>query len=157
MSAHQARSWMAAWCALMLAPAGLAGQSHSVHPIEDLTFGQVLPGVSKTVSPNDAANRAQFEIRGSGIFTLQMVLPTHMVSAQGKQMPISFSSTDGLIRWRRFGIQYNYDVTRPYTLWLLSLADGADVYVGGRANPTASQPPGNYTASLVLIVSNAGS
>lgn len=157
MGAHRGSVWLAAWCALVIAPVGVLGQGLSVHPVQDLTFGQVLPGVPKTVSPNDAASRGQFTIRGSGILTLQMVLPTHMVSAQGKQLPLSFAASDGRIRWRRFGVQYSYDVTKPYTLWLLSLADGADVYVGGRADPTTAQAPGSYRATMILIVSNAGS
>lgn len=156
MSAHRTASWLVAWCALVIAPAGVVAQGFSVHPVQDLTFGQVLPGVARTVSPNDAANRGSFEIRGSGILTLQMVLPTHMVSTQGAHLPLTFSSSDGLIRWRRFGLQFPWDVTKPYTLWLLSLADGANVFLGGTARPDGGQAAGSYRATLILIVSNAG-
>lgn len=155
MSAHRRLSWLTAWCALLLAPS-LAAAQLSIEPVRGLAFGQLTPGASEAISPNDAARRAELQIRGSGIFTLEAVLPNDLVSASGDLMPLQFSSGDGVIRWMRFGIQYGYDITSPTTVWLPSLAGGASIYIGGRADPTTTQPPGVYTESITLIISNAG-
>jgi hypothetical protein len=78
------------------------------------------------------------------------------VSAFGYTMPISFSANSGRAVWNFLGIQFNFDPRTPYSLWLPGLANGARVYLGGTASPTAAQAPGNYTATIRLVVANAG-
>ncbi|MGE0158668.1 MAG: hypothetical protein AB7T31_04600 [Gemmatimonadales bacterium] len=155
MSAHRLLSGIAVWCALGLFGGSASGQL-AVIPVHGLTFGTLTPGVPLAVPVTDAARRAEFSISGSGTYVLTFNLPSQLVSAGGRTLPISFNSSSGRAVWNNFGITYNFDPRTPYSLWLFFLAGGARVYLGGTASPSPSQAPGNYTATIRLVVSNAG-
>ncbi len=154
MSAHRV-GWIAAWCALLFAPVAASAQL-SVFPVQDLAFGQLQAGISSTITVDDAARRAEFDIRGSGTYTLNVILPTQMVSSQGKLLPLSFNSTSGRYRWPRLGWNFNFDPATPTTVWIPFWETGVTVYLGGTASPGANQPPGLYTATITVQISNSG-
>ncbi len=154
MSAHRV-GWIAAWCALLVAPLAASAQL-SVVPVQDLAFGQLQAGISSTISVTDAARRAEFDIRGNGTYTLDVILPTRMVSAQGKVLPLSFSNTSGRYRWSRLGWNFDFDPTTPTSIWIPFWESGVTVYLGGTASPGPNQPPGLYTATITVQISNAG-
>jgi hypothetical protein len=155
MSAHQTLRRVAAWCALTLASQPVSAQL-AVYPVQGLTFGQLQVGVPLTIAPTNAARRAAFDVTGSGTFVLTTVLPTHLISGGGNTLPLSFAANSGRIHWRNFGIQLTFDPKSPYTLWLPWLAGGATVYLGGTASPGPTQAAGLYTATMTIIISNAG-
>ncbi len=154
MSAHRV-GWIAAWCALLFVPLSASAQL-SVFPVQDLAFGQLQPGIPSTIAVGDAARRAQFDIRGTGTYTLDVILPTRMISAQGKALPLSFSNTSGQYRWPRLGWSFNFDPTTPTSIWIPFWESGVTVYLGGTASPGTNQPPGLYTATITVQISNAG-
>jgi len=129
----------------------------SVDPVQGLSFGQVLPSVPEVVTPTDAARRAEVEIRGARSFTLELVLPANMVSASGALLPLSFAPADATITW----LGHNrppkaFDPGTPQDFRIPKRASGAAIHLGGTATPDPLQPPGSYSATLVIIISNAG-
>jgi hypothetical protein len=155
MSAHRLLSGLAVWCALGLFGGSASGQL-AVIPVQGLTFGTLTPGVPSTITVADAARRAEFSITGSGTYVLNFQLPAQLLSAGGNTIPISFATNSARAVWNRFGLQFNFNPRTAYTLWLPGLAGGARIYLGGTASPTATQAPGNYTATIRLVVANAG-
>lgn len=154
MSAHRVGG-IVAWCALLFAPAAASAQL-SVFPVQDLAFGQLQAGIASTITVSDAARRAELDIRGKGTFTLDVILPTRMVSAQGKTFPLSFSNTSGQYRWPRLGLSFSFNPNTPTTIWIPFWESGATVYLGGTASPGPNQPPGLYTATITVQISNSG-
>lgn len=155
MSAHRALPGLAAWCALSFVPGGLSGQV-TVVPVQNLTFGQVLPAVPEVVAPTDAARSATLEIRGARRFTLDLVLPTDLVSVAGDVLPLTFGATDATLSWIGFNRPPKaFDPATPQDVSLPRRAGGAVVNLGGTASPDPLQPPGDYTATVIVIVSNA--
>jgi hypothetical protein len=128
----------------------------TVFPIQGLTFGQVQPGIPENVVATDAQRRAEFEIRGTGVFQVSLILPSQMTSSGGAALPLSFDSGDGRVRWLRTGITFAFDPTVPSSSWIPFWEGGAQIYLGGRAMPTADQPPGNYAATITLQVVPSG-
>jgi hypothetical protein len=155
MSAHRLLAGLAAWCALASLAGAATGQT-AVFPVQDLAFGQLQPGVSTTVAATDASRRAELDLSASGTLVLTMVLPTNLVSAVGSLLPVSFSSGSAHVRWNWLGLEYAFNPNAPYTLWLPRLANGGSIYLGGTASPRVNQQPGVYTATITLIVANAG-
>ncbi len=168
--AHQNRSGIAAWCALLLfplrfrillwgipllLPSPLLGQ-FSVYPVQDLAFGQIPAGTPSAIAPTDAARRAEVDVGGTGLYTLNVILPTEMVTMSGARFPISFDSSDGILRYRRLGWQLSFDPTTPTSVWIPWWESGASVYLGGTAEPAASQPPGQYRATITVQIINSG-
>jgi len=155
MSAHTLLRWSAVACALVAfsAPAALA---QTVFPVQGLAFGQLTPGVAVTIAPTDAARRAEYSVSGQGTFVLTMALPTRLTSAAGHQIPMTYPTNAGRAVWRNFGLTFTFNPNNPYSLWLPWLAGGGTVYVGGRAAPTPTQAPGVYTATMTLMIANAG-
>lgn len=129
----------------------------SVIPLQSLGFGSVVPGNAEVVPPSDAARRAEFEVRGARRFTMELVLPTQMVSPAGEVMPLSFLSTDGMISWLGFNRPpKSFDPSAPETVNLPNPSAGALVYLGSTVVPDALQAPGTYTATVTVIISNTG-
>lgn len=155
MSAHRVFGKIVVWCALLVAPRPLLGQL-SIYPVQDLTFGQIPAGSPTSVLVTDASRRAELEISGRGTFTLNVILPTQMVSLQGDQFPITFSSSDGMIYLPRFRWSLPFDPTTPTSIWIPRWERGAQVYLGGTATPGSSQPPGLYAATITVQIINAG-
>jgi hypothetical protein len=151
-----AARFAATWGARVRARGGGAAQV-SVDPIQDLSFGQVLPAVPEVVPPSDVVRRGEIEIRGARSFTLELVLPANMVSATGALLPLSFAPTDATITW----LGHNrppkaFDPGTPQDFRIPKRASGASIQIGGTAIPDPTQPPGSYSATLVIIISNAG-
>jgi hypothetical protein len=156
MSAHRLLSGLAVWCALGLFGGSASGQL-AVIPVQGLTFGLMTAGVPLTVTSADAARRAEFTISQPGSYVLTFTLPTQLVSGTGQTMPITFAADSGLIVWNRSGgPQTKFDPAIPRTLSLPKPSNGARVYLGGTAAPTSTQAPGDYTATVLMVVANAG-
>jgi hypothetical protein len=156
MSAHQLLRGLAVWCALGLFGGSASGQL-AVIPAQGLTFGSLTPGVALTVTVTDAARRAELTISQSGTFVLTFLLPANLVSVDGRTMPISFGATSARAVWGSGrGPVRDFDPRIPYPLTLPNPARGARVYLGGTASPSLTQAPGNYTATIQMIVVNAG-
>jgi Domain of unknown function (DUF4402) len=146
---------VAIWGALSLAPLPVAAQL-SVYPVQSLAFGTIPAGAPAVVASTDVARRAELDVTGNGVYTLNVILPNRMVSVQGKQLPISFSGTDGIVYMPRLRVTYHFDPNQPNSLWIPFWETGVSIYLGGTANPGASQPPGQYTATITVQIINSG-
>lgn len=155
MSAHRIIRKIVVWCALLVAPFPLSGQL-SVYPVQDLAFGTIPAGSPAVVNATDVARRAELDIRGSGSYTLNVILPTQMMSVQGAHFPLSFSNTDGIVYMPRLRWTYRFNPTTPTSLWIPWWESGVSIYLGGTAVPATSQPPGVYTATITVQVINSG-
>lgn len=157
MGTHRSLAGSAARCVLVtLLVAGPVEAQVTVFPIQDLTFGQIQPGVAEDVTPNDVQKRGEFEIRGTGIFQVSLFLPSRMTSVGGATLPLRFDAGDGRVRWRRTGISFSFNPTVPSSVWIPWWEGGAQIYLGGLATPDVTQPPGNYVGTLTLQVVPTG-
>src|SRR5690606_23160431 len=133
------------WCTAVLALAGVARpvSAQSLLPVQGLHFGVLQPGTTLRISPDDPG-RAFVDVVGSGKFSLQLMVPSFMVSAQGAQMPLDILPGDAVIRWRNGS---THGLT-PGGTTAINLPKGQApgvIHIGGSARPGAAQPPGSYS------------
>ena len=57
---------------------------------QNLTFGQVTPGVPMQVAPTDITRRAALSVSGRGRYRMTFVLPTELNGPSGQQIPVTF-------------------------------------------------------------------
>jgi hypothetical protein len=134
--------------------------SQTVTGINNLTFGNVLPGVPKTISKRTAGAAAEYSVTGNAGYQvlIDFSLPTHLKD-NGNSLLISFSATDCAIDSSDPGDQSSpaWDDRDPRNTLTATLGSGGlTIWLGGRAQPSAQQPSGNYTAEIILTVSPAG-
>lgn len=150
-------AWRGFLAAGLLAGAGrsLRAQNIQVTGIQGVTFGAMLPGVSKVVSRADPLNGARFDIKGAGntrTVELQFTLPAALSGPGGAILPLSYTAGDaGFSAQQSVGNQIGFDPRTPYTAVLSGPGRGS-VFLGCRATPAANQAAGNYSATLTLTV-----
>jgi hypothetical protein len=132
----------------LAAPTALRAQT--VVGLQNLNFGNVIPGVPTTVTPTDAVRAGQFRI--SGVFirnvTIGFTLPAVMNGPLGATMPISFGNTDG-------GFSTVFQANTPFnpnTPYNETVIFNATIVLGGRVNPAPTQRGGSYSANIVMTV-----
>jgi hypothetical protein len=119
---------------------------------QQLSFGNVFPGVNKTVASNDLTNAGRFDIMGqaSTPVTLSFTLPATL-SSGGNTMPIvSYTGT------------HAQDNAQAGATTLFSPAFGASptlsasgelwVWVGAQVQPATNQVAGVYSGSITMTV-----
>jgi len=138
--------------ALMMAGAGLGPLSGQVTIVaqKPLGFGQVTPGVPVTVATSDIARRGEWALLGVAQSQMQLVLPTQLRNANGATIPLTFGTTDGMVKWKN-----RQTVVNPRSSFTVktNASDGdAILYLGGTASPAMGQQAGTYTATITLMV-----
>lgn len=140
---------------LLQVPAAGRAQNLQVTGIQGVTFGAMLPGVSKVVSRSDGLNGARFDIKGAGnsrIVQLQFALPAALSGPGGATLPLSYTAGDaGFSAQQSIGNQIGFDPRLPFVATLSGPGRGS-VFLGCRANPAANQAAGSYSATLTLTV-----
>lgn len=116
----------------------------------------LAPGLSTAVHPLDSQRRAVLELRGSGSVTVTFRLPEGMVQEGGGVLPLRFGQMDGRVEFARGNRVVEFDPRQPLSLHIPAGTEGAVIYLGGTATPTANQPPGNYSAgiSAQVVIAN---
>ena len=118
---------------------------------QQLNFGNVFPGVNKTVGTADLANAGRFEVAGQGSapVTLSFTLPATL-SSGGNTMPIG--SYTGLHADN--GAQTGGTSFTPSAGASASLSAGGQlfVWIGAQVQPATNQVSGTYTGSITLTV-----
>jgi hypothetical protein len=130
---------------------------------QDLAFGNVFPGVAKTIAYTDAANAGQFSISGDGgaNVTISFTLPTDLTGPSSSTLPIGSwtgyhnatnSSTSG-------GTAFTPSATaESATLSGTSGTAGSlFVFLGATVTPTTTQTQGSYTGTVQMTVAYTGS
>jgi hypothetical protein len=123
----------------------------------DLAFGELLPGVPRTVANSDS-DAAQFIITGAPSASVNLVftsLPTALESEEGNSLPVSFSGSSAGFGPASRTVAESFNPAASRTT---SLAAGTlYVMLGGTASPAPAQPEGSYTGTITLEVSYSGS
>ena len=149
-------SWRVVVPALMLVLGGMRPLSAqaTMATRQNLSFGQVTPGVPMVVAPTDVLKRAQVTVQGSGNLSMQFVLPAYLQSAQGAQIPLTFRTADALVQMKNKTNVVN--PTAPFSIRIPPGQGSADIYLGGTATPSTGQVAGTYQATIVLMIVNPG-
>jgi len=116
-----------------------------------LSFGNVFPGVNKTIAATDLANGGRFDITGqaSTPVTLSFTLPATLSSA-GNTMPIvSFTGNHALLVTQAGGVAFAPSAGATTSL---SGTGAMFVWVGAQVQPATNQAAGVYTGSIVMTV-----
>ncbi len=130
------------------------GRPLTVSGVRSLVFGAVFPGVPRTISRTDPANSGQFDLTGlkNNVVLLTFTLPLVMTGPVGATLPLSFGGSDaGYSSIPAIGSQVAFDPKQPFQATLNKNGRGS-VFIGGTAQPGASQRAGPYTGTLTLIV-----
>ena len=115
----------------------------------DLVFGNVTPGVNKTIAIADGgAGRFDVTKAASQGVTLAFTLPTNLNSA-GNLLPIA-SWTGG---WNTSATPAGATAFTPSaggTNTAVTVGTGIFVYVGATVSPAAAQAAGNYSGTVTM-------
>jgi hypothetical protein len=118
---------------------------------QQLSFGNVFPGVNKTVAATDLTNAGRFDVTGqaSTPVTLSFTLPATL-SSGGNTMPIvSFTGEYALVATQVGGFLFAPAAGANPTL---SGTGALFVWVGAQVQPATNQVAGVYTASVTMTV-----
>jgi hypothetical protein len=148
-------------CALLALALSLTGapelraQLRSVTAIQDLTFGNVLPGVRTTVPPTDVARSGQFEITGDVNDPVEITfgLPNALNGPGGATMLVDFTDM-GIFSTSGSNTPFNPEA--PPFRGNLGSAGRATGFLGGILTPSLTQSPGSYSGSVSVTVAFLG-
>jgi hypothetical protein len=125
--------------------------------LRDLDFGDVFPGLNKTIAFNDV-NSGKWRITGEAGKEVQMnfTLPANL-SFGANTMPITFGAADAA--WNNadaVGAATTFDPAAGSAEFLDGGTGDGYVWLGGTVAPAAGQAPGVYTANVSLDVVYTG-
>jgi hypothetical protein len=128
-----------------------------VRPLQNLTFGFLLPGVPTSIDAAQITRSGQIQVEAplGTNFQVQYTLPTAM-SGAGTTLPVSFSTTDGGAAPSANPAAMQRFNPAAATRWQLVTTTRATFFLGGRASPRVGQPVGAYTAPIVVTITNLG-
>jgi hypothetical protein len=142
---------------LCLASQAQAQTGLVARPLQNLTFGFLLPGVPTTVDAAQITRSGQIQVEApiGTNFELRYTLPTVMNGA-GTTMPLTFGTTDGgAAPSANPAAMQRFNPNNP-TRWRLATTTRATFFLGGRAAPRVGQPVGSYTAPIIVTITNLG-
>ena len=121
--------------------------------LANLDFGNVFPGLSKTVL-STGAGAGQFQIAGQGTaeVNISFTLPTNLVNG-GNNLPIG-SWTGGQFGTNTQASQVALTPTGPTTTNLVG--GGLFVWLGATVTPAVAQVAGLYQAQVTMSVAYTG-
>ena len=123
----------------------------AVAGVQNLAFGNVFPGVNKTVAATDLTNAGRFDVTGqaSTPVTLSFTLPATL-SSGANTMPIdTYTGIHAATSAQTGGVAFN-PVTGANPS--LSGAGALFVWIGARVTPATNQAQGVYTANVTMTV-----
>ena len=136
-------------------------QPLTVTGTNNLAFGNVYPGVNKSIAYSDAANAGKFAVSGYGgaQVTLSFALPTDLNGPSGSLLPIDnwtgyYNTTSGATSGGT-----TFTPSTAVTTTNLSGAAGTGslfVFIGARVSPTSTQTAGAYTNTVTMTVAYTG-
>ena len=147
----------ASCCVLSLASAAQGQTSLVVRPLQNLTFGFLLPGVPTTVDAATVTRSGQIQVEAplGTNFELRYTLPTVM-NGQATTLPVTFGITDGGAAPSANPASMQRFNPANATRWQLVTTTRATFFLGGRASPRVGQPVGGYTAPIIVTITNLG-
>lgn len=128
----------------------------AVIAIQGLTFGPLIAGVAEPVRLNEAWRRAEARLEGERNLEVRLILPTALVAPGGASIPLQFANGDASVTIVGSNAPSVFDPNTTKKFSLKRTDTAALLYLGGTALPTANQPAGNYTATVVIVLSKPG-
>ena len=127
----------------------------SVVPVQELSFGLLLPGRQEAVAVSDVSRRAVVALAGSGPVDVALVLPTALETATGDRIPLTFSTRDAALINTSGTALSQLD---PRQVNRVQLGNGRTVLfiLGGTAVTSTTTRPGRYTARVAMLVNHPG-
>ncbi|MDH4155953.1 MAG: hypothetical protein OEW00_01575 [candidate division Zixibacteria bacterium] len=134
---------------------------------QDLQFGELLQGVSKTMPNTDDDSSGIFQILGApsrGI-SIYMAMPAYLSLPDGSdRLNISFSTTDAtvdttvatpstVVAGDGWIDQNPYNMAAPY---VIGTAGQTNIYLGGKVTPSIDQAAGDYAGDIIVSVAYNG-
>jgi len=126
-------------------------QPINVTGAQGLSFGNVLPGIAKTVLATDGTNAGRWDVTGqaSSLVNLSFTLPGNLQSG-ANLLPIanftgSYNTANNAAAATTFVASTGASPT-------LSVTGALFVWIGAQVNPATNQPAGVYTAPVTLTV-----
>ena len=143
---------------IMVTPGASRGQNITVN--NNLSYGDVFPGIPKVINKTNAGSAAEFHIAGTAgsEVTIDFTLPTYM-NQSGFNMQLIFVNTDCSMDSSATPDQSNpsLDNQNPWHTITYNLGlNGLTVWLGGTVVPRLGQHNGAYTAQIVLTVAYTG-
>lgn len=119
----------------------------------NLDFGNVTPGVAKSINQKTSASAGVWNITSAGTPEVQISfvnLPGQLNSG-GDVLNITYTASTGTVQATSADI---LSLAAGTTSFLV--AGGLDVWLGGTVFPTAVQPGGAYSATVTIEVTLTG-
>lgn len=134
--------------------------AQNVTVVNNLQFGNILPGIPKTIDKTNAGAAAEYYISGvaGSEVSIEFTLPTYMNDV-GNNMQLIFAETDCSIDTTASPDQSSpiFDDLDPWHPLIYRLgSNGMTVWLGGTAVPKLIQTPGDYSGSIVITVTYTG-
>ena len=121
---------------------------------QNLSFGQVTPGVPVQIATTNVASRAHLSVQGRGRFRISFTLPTQLNGPGGAAIPVTFAANDGRVEIRnRVEV---FDPAAGHEFRINPADQEAQVYLGGRAAAPTGARMGTYTATIVMMIVQTG-
>lgn len=123
----------------------------NVAAFQQLDFGNVFPGVNKTVAAADLTNAGRFDVTGqaSAPVTLSFTLPASL-SSGANTMPIdSYAGIRADNSLQASGIGFVPGASNPASLSATGLLF---IWLGARVTPATNQAQGVYTGTITMTV-----
>jgi hypothetical protein len=135
--------------------AAQAPQNVSIVPVQNLSFGLLLPGLRNAVSIADVSRRAVVALAGNGPMDIAVVLPSALETANGDRIPLQFTAGDAALVSPTGTTLAPLD---PRQINRVQLSNDKTVLfvLGGTAQTTAMTRPGHYAARVALILNHPG-
>ncbi|HEY6091164.1 MAG TPA: DUF4402 domain-containing protein [Gemmatimonadales bacterium] len=118
---------------------------------QQLNFGNVFPGVNKTVAASDLTNGGRFDVTGqaSTPVTLSFTLPATLSSGANTMPIVSYTGIYALLATQAGGVAFTPASGATPTL---SGSGNLFVWVGAQVQPATNQAAGVYTGSVTMTV-----
>jgi len=135
--------------------------AQSITVVNNLQFGNVFPGVPRTVAKTAAGAAAEFTVSGAAGSEVNctFTLPTYVSRTGGHTMNLIFSKTDASMDSSASPSQSTpgYNNLDPWhTITYRLGSTGLKIWLGGQIIPKIVQFPGAYTGPIVLTVAYTG-
>jgi hypothetical protein len=129
--------------------------SVSIIPVQNLSFGLLLPGLREAIRVTDVSRRAVVALAGNGPVDVTLVLPAALETPTGERIPLQFSAGDAALLTTSGSTLGTLD---PLQVNRVQLGNDRTVLLvlGGTAITAATTRPGHYTARVALLVNQPG-
>ncbi len=134
--------------------------AQNVTVVNNLLFGNIIPGIPKIIDKTEAGSAAEYYISGvaGSEVSIEFSLPTYMNDA-GANMQMVFAETDCALDTTAVPDQSAplFDDLDPWHPLVYRLgSNGMTIWLGGMTIPRIIQTPGDYSGVIVVTVTYTG-